>query len=142
MQQETFALNIDLLRSEAAIAVHSHVLILISITGPRGGYMNITLALKCPSEASGLNYWHFKHESQATQLVSLNIICVVGKNLKMYHYTILHKQCPGRFLGIIGQDLSVSKSNRLHVVIFRFFFINLRNIPQILLKLSEVSLRS
>ena len=33
------------------------------------------------------------------------------------------KQCPGRLLGIIGQNPSVSKSNRLHVVIFRFFFI-------------------
>ena len=41
-------------------------------------------------------------------------------------------QCPvGRFLGIIGQNPSVvSKSNRLHVVIFRFFlFLNLRYIP-------------
>ena len=29
-------------------------------------------------------------------------------------------QCPGRFLGIVGQDPSVSKSNRLHVEVFRF----------------------
>jgi hypothetical protein len=32
----------------------------------------------------------------------------------------------GDLLSIIGQDPSVSKSNQLHVVIFRFFFINLR----------------
>ena len=39
------------------------------------------------------------------------------------------EQCPGRILGIIGQNHSVSKSNRLHVVIFRVFFINLRCVP-------------
>jgi hypothetical protein len=27
----------------------------------------------------------------------------------------ISKQCPGRFLDIIGQDLSVSKSNQPHV---------------------------
>ena len=32
----------------------------------------------------------------------------------------------GRILGIVGWDPSDSKSNRLHVDIFRFFFINLR----------------
>ena len=37
-------------------------------------------------------------------------------------------QCLGRYLGIIGQDLNVSKSNRLHVDIFRLFFISLRYI--------------
>ena len=30
-------------------------------------------------------------------------------------------QCPGRFFDIIGQDPSVSKSNRLHVDIIQFF---------------------
>ena len=29
---------------------------------------------------------------------------------------------PGKFLSIVGQDLSDSKSNRLHVDIFRFCF--------------------
>ena len=38
------------------------------------------------------------------------------------------EQCPRRFLGIIGQNPSVSKSNWLHVVIFQFFFIDLRYI--------------
>ena len=38
-------------------------------------------------------------------------------------------QCPGRFLGIIGPNPSVSKSNRLHGVIFRFFFTSLRFSP-------------
>ena len=36
-------------------------------------------------------------------------------------------QCPGRFLSIIGRDPSVSKSNRLHVTTFGFFFVRLRN---------------
>ena len=38
-------------------------------------------------------------------------------------------QSPGRFLGIIGRDSSVSKSNRLHVDIFWVFFIKLESIP-------------
>ena len=40
----------------------------------------------------------------------------------------LPKQCPGRFLGIIGRDPTVSKSNWLHIGIFHFIFINLRYI--------------
>jgi len=39
--------------------------------------------------------------------------------------------CPGRFLGIIGGDPTVSKTNRLDVAIFRVFIIrndSLRNI--------------
>ena len=37
--------------------------------------------------------------------------------------TISHcNQSPGILLGIIGQNPGVSKSNRLHVVIFQFFF--------------------
>jgi hypothetical protein len=39
--------------------------------------------------------------------------------------SILH-QCPEKFLGIIDRDPSVSKCNWLHVVTFRFSFINLR----------------
>jgi hypothetical protein len=38
---------------------------------------------------------------------------------------------PGKFLGIVGQDPSDSKSNWLHVDIFYFFFIHLRYISQI-----------
>ena len=51
-------------------------------------------------------------------------------------------QCPGRFLGIIGQHPSVSKSNRLHFVIFRLFFDNSRYIPQIPLKWWAILLES
>ena len=40
----------------------------------------------------------------------------------------LWEQCPVRIQGIMGQDLSVPKSNRLHVVIFWFSFITLRRI--------------
>ena len=32
------------------------------------------------------------------------------------------QQLPGKFLGIVGEDLSDPKSNRLHVHIFRFCF--------------------
>ena len=35
-------------------------------------------------------------------------------------------QCPVRFLGIIGQDPCVSKSKLWHVVIFQFFFFNIK----------------
>ena len=34
--------------------------------------------------------------------------------------------CPRGFLGIIGQDPNVSKSNQLHVDIFQLFFVDLR----------------
>ena len=43
-------------------------------------------------------------------------------------------QCPGRIVGIIGQDPSVPKSNRSHAVIFLFFFVNVQYIPYIPLK--------
>ena len=33
-------------------------------------------------------------------------------------------QCPGRLLGLMSQNPSVSKSNQLHVVIFQGFFLN------------------
>jgi hypothetical protein len=36
-----------------------------------------------------------------------------------------HKQIMEEFLGIIGQDPCASKSNRSHVVIFRFLFLEL-----------------
>ena len=60
--------------------------------------------------------------------------------LSTYMYTRLtlfgsykgHPTC----LGILGQDPSVvSKSYRLHVMIFRFFFNTLRYIPYIILKM-------
>ena len=35
---------------------------------------------------------------------------------------------PGKFLGILGQDPSVSKSNQLHVDIFHFYFIHSRHV--------------
>ena len=34
----------------------------------------------------------------------------------------------GKFLGIVGQDPSDSKSNQVHIDIFRFFFIHSRYI--------------
>ena len=37
-------------------------------------------------------------------------------------------QCPGSFLGMIGRDPSVSKINRVHVDIFRIFFIRSKKI--------------
>ena len=39
-------------------------------------------------------------------------------------------RCPGRFLGPawLAEDPRVSKSNKIHVAIFRFFFINLKSV--------------
>ena len=46
------------------------------------------------------------------KIVSIfRIVCLYGQ---------LDIQCPGKFLDVIGRDPSVSKSNRLHVDIFRF----------------------
>jgi hypothetical protein len=50
-------------------------------------------------------------------------------------------QCPGRFLGIIGQNPRVPKSKWWHVVIFWVSFINLKYILYIPLKWSVISLK-
>ena len=42
---------------------------------------------------------------------------------------LLYEPVPGKFLGIVDQDPSDSKSSRLQVDIFRFCFIHLRYIP-------------
>jgi hypothetical protein len=42
-------------------------------------------------------------------------------------------QCPRRFLGIIGRDPSVSKSNWLHIDIFQIFLHQFEVVSQILL---------
>ena len=49
---------------------------------------------------------------------------------------------PQKFWGIVGQDPSDSKSNQLHVDIFRFCFNHLRHILQIPLKWSAILLNS
>jgi hypothetical protein len=49
---------------------------------------------------------------------------------------------PGRFLGIIGWNLSVSNSNSSHVAVFRFSFITSRHILEIPLKWSVTFLNS
>jgi hypothetical protein len=56
-------------------------------------------------------------------------------------------QCPGRFLGKLGRDPSVSKSNWLHLVICQFFYINLKhsidsskimgNVPEVLMNFNR-----
>ena len=48
----------------------------------------------------------------------------------------------GDFWALSGHDRSVSESNRLHVVIFRVFFVNVRYIPWIPLKWSVIFLNS
>ena len=47
-------------------------------------------------------------------------------------------QCPGRILGLIGQDPSVSKPKKLHVDVYRFFMVKLRNILQTPLNRSAI----
>ena len=44
------------------------------------------------------------------------------RNECMGCFTQICGSVPGNFLGIVGQDPSDSKSNRLHVDIFQFFF--------------------
>ena len=63
--------------------------------------------------------------------------------LQISSWRPMRRQCPGRLLGTIGLNPSVSKSNRLHVVVFWFRSINLRYIPHIPLKGSVIfSLKS
>ena len=49
-------------------------------------------------------------------------------------------QCPGRFLGVIGRDPTVSKTNRLDVAIFQVVIIrnySIRNIGVYFVKYSK-----
>lgn len=55
--------------------------------------------------------------------------------------TIAPVAVSGRFSGMIGQNPRVSRSNRLHVVIFWDFFIDLKYILYIPLNLSVISLK-
>ena len=52
-----------------------------------------------------------------------------------------HVQCVGIFLDINNQYPIISKSNWLHIVIFQFFFNNLRYVPHIPLNWSVVFLK-
>ena len=63
---------------------------------------------------------------------------VMPQNLPGHKLTVIGEI----FLGIISWDPSVCKSNRLHVDILRFFYINLRYIPWIPLKWSIILLPS
>ena len=71
----------------------------------------------------------------------VNIITVKSKN-EAYTKLSVFKSLLRNLLDIVGQDPSDSKSNRLHVDIFRFCFIHFRYIPQIPLKWSVLLLRS
>ena len=56
----------------------------------------------------------------------------MGEPVKHYQESIqvdLANQCLERFLGIIGQNPSVSKSNRLHGDISQIFLIDLKYTP-------------
>ena len=52
------------------------------------------------------------------------------------------RSVPRKFLGIVGQDPSDSKSSRLHVDIFQFWFMHSRYILQIPLKWYVILLKS
>ena len=65
-----------------------------------------------------------------------------GKSQQLMKKFFYPKQCLRRFLGKIGENPSVSKSNWLRLVIFRFSFINWRYIPQIPLWRSATFLES
>ena len=71
---------------------------------------------------------------------------LIGSKYKFISGTFLVSITPvsggGGGLSIIGQNQSICKSNRLHVVIFRLFFTNLRNILWISLKWWAIFLKS
>jgi hypothetical protein len=47
---------------------------------------------------------------------------ILSKLPACWHFGLIFIAVPGKFLGIVGQDPSDSKSIRLHVDIFRFCF--------------------
>ena len=107
--------------------------IVISISKPVKKHYSITLVLHLHKTTYSSQKWVCLPSVSSCKSTRLE----VGKP------NDTHIQCPRRFLGIIGQDPSVSKSNWLHVVtIFQFFLIKLRNIPQILLKWWVIFLNS
>ena len=66
------------------------------------------------------------HVSHLRRIVPPPCLLVLPYTQQLLHHMT---SIQGDSLSIIGPNTSVSKSNRLHVVIFRCFFIDLRYIP-------------
>ena len=73
---------------------------------------------------------------------SHKLLMIGGTREDSHTNNYVYKPVPGKYLGIVGQDLSDSKSNRLHVDIFRFCFVRLKYILWIPLKRSVNFLKS
>ena len=64
------------------------------------------------------------------------------KNQYPIHRDLRDSAVSEEILGIICRNPRVSKSNRLHALIYQFFFCSLRHIPQIPLKWSTIFMKS
>ena len=60
-----------------------------------------------------------------TCVMEVKVKSAIQMKFRHDYLEALEEQCPGRFLGIISQDPSVSKSNRLQIEIFLVFFLDL-----------------
>ena len=102
--------------------------------------MNKRPTWKVTTNAFLLPISHWQFITVATRLTAT-------KGYTVFFFTLHRRdnhsqQCLGNFLGVISQNPSVSKSNWLHIVIFRFFFINFRYILKTPVKWSVVFLKS
>ena len=70
-------------------------------------------ALQLPNMNEPTYYTMYTFNDHCTLEIVYNLYQITGPYAN---------QCPQKFLGIIGQDPSVSKSSQVHVLIFRIFF--------------------
>jgi hypothetical protein len=91
-------------------------------------------------------WWGKPSWDSGPRIISTPRMCISPRSFNFFEKVSsgyhCHHQWLGRFLGIIGWDPSVCKSNRWHVDIHRFFLIKLGYILQIPLKWSVIFLLS
>ena len=84
--------------------------------------------------------WLILHLATIRGIISLSMECIelpLGESSKPPPTSTT--QCSGRILGIIGQVPSVSKPKQLHVDVYRFFIVKLKNILQTPLNRSAIT---
>ena len=99
--------------------------------------------LKCKERGSKTNLaLHVCKERGHVIVRCVSVVVLTNYVVDLTMLKTTNEQYKERVLGIIGWDPSVSKSNRLHVDIFRLFFANLRCILLIPLKWWVIFLKS
>ena len=69
----------------------------------------------------GNGTWELRNHNEAAEVVKCGFLDSYAWNPKIQLDDQCLGECPGRYLGIIGQNPSVFKSNRAYVVVFQLF---------------------